>query len=261
MKRLINRRTAMTMGALGIVASLSSAAKADWPFQRRYGMFLIHADFAPHGYLQLFDELVQLREKVATQLNLQLSDEQIDVYLFSNKAVYQNYMRRYFPSVSPRRAMFIKSNSPGNVFAYASRDIAIDLRHETTHAILHATLPMVPLWLDEGLAEYFEVPTEQRANGNSHLSTTRRELKWKRPTPLPRLERMTTLQEMGGDEYREAWSWVHFMLHGPEPAQLALREYLESISRHEPPLPLSQSLSTRFRSPERALAQHFQGVK
>ena len=32
-----------------------------------------------------------------------------------------------------------------------------DLRHEATHALLHVAVGDLPLWLDEGLAEYFEV--------------------------------------------------------------------------------------------------------
>jgi hypothetical protein len=43
------------------------------------------------------------------------------------------------------------------VFAYRGEDFETDLRHECTHALLNAALPVVPLWLDEGLAEYFEV--------------------------------------------------------------------------------------------------------
>lgn len=256
----IDRRTAIRLGAMaafGVTGCFAPAAHAAWPFRRQYGMFIVHADFLPNRYLRLFEELVGLRLEVARQLNISPCNEQIDVYLFSTKAVYEDYMRRYFPSVSPRRAMFIKSNSPGNVFAYVSKDIDVDLRHETTHAVLHASLPMVPLWLDEGLAEYFEVPATRRANGNPYAASTRRELTWKRPTPLPELERLTTLQEMGSVEYREAWSWVHFMLHGPEPARAALREYLNCVQRHEPPTPLSQSLAAKLRSPEYALAAHF----
>ena len=256
----MNRRKAISLGVAGILGLsgwFAPSAHAAWPFRKQYGMFIVHADFAPDGYLPLFEELVGLRDEVANRLGITPCNEQIDVYLFSSKPVYENYMSRYFPGVSPRRAMFIKSNSPGNVFAYASRDIATDLRHETTHALLHASLPMVPLWLDEGLAEYFEVPAAQRERGNPYARSTRRELTWKRPTPLAQLERMTKLQQMGSSEYREAWSWVHFMLHGPEPARVALHDYFESVQRHEPPMPLSQSLGTKLRSPEHALATHF----
>ena len=44
------------------------------------------------------------------------------------------------------------------VYTYWGDRIQQDLRHELTHALLHSVLKDVPLWLDEGLAEYFEMP-------------------------------------------------------------------------------------------------------
>ena len=44
------------------------------------------------------------------------------------------------------------------VYTYWGDRIQQDLRHELTHALLHSVLKDVPLWLDEGLAEYFELP-------------------------------------------------------------------------------------------------------
>ena len=54
------------------------------------------------------------------------------------------------------------------VFAYEGDEFEVDLRHECTHALLNAALPVTPLWLDEGLAEYFEVEAGQRAAGHPH---------------------------------------------------------------------------------------------
>ncbi len=142
--------------------------------------------------------------------------------------------------------MFIKSNSPGNVFAYVSPEFDVDLRHESTHAVLHAMLPMVPLWLDEGLAEYFEMPASQRASANPHLKQVCRSVRWRRPPELSRLEQLTSIDQMGIDEYRQAWSWVHFMLHGPSWARQILIDYFRSIERHELPPPLSESLARSY---------------
>ena len=44
------------------------------------------------------------------------------------------------------------------VYAQGGDRLADDLRHEMTHAYLHSVVPDVPLWLDEGLAKYFELP-------------------------------------------------------------------------------------------------------
>ncbi|GIT30210.1 MAG: hypothetical protein Ct9H300mP1_22560 [Planctomycetaceae bacterium] len=46
-----------------------------------------------------------------------------------------------------------------------------DLRHEFTHGVLHSSLKRVPLWLDEGLAEYFEVVGPKPGGVNTEYPT------------------------------------------------------------------------------------------
>ena len=232
-------------------------AAAQWPYTTSKQHFAFHADFPLDPNQAILEELVAIETTLCDRLGLPKSDERIDVYLFADRVIYESYMKRYFPDVIPRRAMFIKSNSPGNVFAYISPEFDVDLRHESTHALLHKRLPMVPLWLDEGLAEYFEVPAPDRERGNPYLATTRRRLHWQRPPPLEQLESFTRISQMGPEEYRHAWSWVHFMLHGPPDAQQALQDYFASILRHEPPPPLSVLLSQRLPDPDKAYVDHF----
>ena len=96
--------------------------------------------------------------------------ETVHFFLFQAKGTYQSYMKQYFPRVPYRRALFIKARGPGMVFAYQGNDFEIDVRHECTHALLHTWLPHVPLWLDEGMAEYFEVPRDKRVRQNPHYA-------------------------------------------------------------------------------------------
>ncbi len=236
---------------------LASSVQADWPYQATRDCFTFHADFPLDPNQRLMGDLAQIKEELCATLRLPDQGESIDVYLFGDRATYELYLKRYFAGVTPRRAMFIKSNSPGNVFAYVSPEFDIDLRHEATHALLHARLPMVPLWLDEGLAEYFEVAATARAREHPYLKAVRRRTNWQRPPSLERLESFTHIGQMGPDEYRDAWSWVHFMLHGPPEAQQALRHYFAQVARHEPPTPLSVALANCFESPQRAYAGHF----
>ncbi len=195
--------------------------------------------------------------RISRTLQLAEQTDPIDVYLFRDQQVYQQYMRRYFPQVTAHRAMFIKTNSPGNVFAFLSPEFAVDLRHECTHAILHAKLPLVPLWLDEGLAEYFEVPAAERAFDHPHLAAIRRGLLWRRVPSVKRLESLTSLAQMDVTEYREAWAWVHFMLHGPPVAKQQLLFLLSELSRHVPPPPLSGLLADHVAGVEKQFVQHF----
>jgi hypothetical protein len=224
------------------------------------GPFRVHADYPLDGHRVLLSQLENLRKDVTAELALPPVTEMIDVYLFRDQQVYQQYMRRYFPGVVARRAMFIKSNSPGNVFAFNSPELAVDIRHECTHAVLHSALPQVPLWLDEGLAEYFEQAPEDRRGGHEHFRSVRRAARfnpWKRPRPLAALEALKDLDEMGADEYRDAWAWVHFMLHANPEGRVELQAYLAELAVGRTPRPLSERLSADFDELDALFAAHF----
>jgi hypothetical protein len=116
---------------------------------------------------------------------------------------------------------------------------------------------MVPLWLDEGLAEYFELAEDQRAFDHPHLSSLRWNLRLGIMPSLESLEERQELSEMGSMEYRYSWAWAHFMLHGPVAAHHALVGYLRDISLRRPPGRLSERLSHDVPEIERQLVQHF----
>jgi hypothetical protein len=144
------------------------------------------------------------------------------------------------------------------VFAHQNTDFEVDIRHESTHALLHASLPMVPLWLDEGLAEYFEVPADQRLFEHSHLAKVRWAARFGQIPSLEGLEEIRSLRQMGQAQYRSSWAWVHFMLHGPPEARRQLLDFLADIQAHVPPGRLSQRLHGRIPALERQFAEHFQ---
>jgi hypothetical protein len=247
--------------SLLMLAFACSPAAAQWPHRMQTGSFNIHADFPLAQLHPLFTELATLQAEIQRRLHVGPSVEPIDVYLFASRDNYRQYMRYYFPGVGIREAMFVKSNSPGNVFTHAGPNLQVDLRHECTHAILHSMLPMVPLWLDEGLAEYFEVPAEQRAFDNPYLATVRRNALIRLAPSMRRLESLGDLSEMGPKEYRDAWAWVHFMMHGPEPAQIALLEYFDDLENHRPPTVLSERLEQNLNDPPREFVSHFRKWK
>ena len=153
--------------------------------------------------------------------------------------------------------MFVKGGGAGTVYAFRGPELAVDVRHESTHGLLHAMLPMVPLWLDEGLAEYFEAPADRRAVGNPHQDALRWNLRLGRPPRLPRLESRHDLSEMSAGDYRDAWAWVHFMLHGPPEARDELVRFLADIRDGAAPGQLSTRLEARLPGVEKRLAEHF----
>jgi hypothetical protein len=116
---------------------------------------------------------------------------------------------------------------------------------------------MVPLWLDEGVAEYFEEPPTQRPHNRTHLRRIRWEARWGRAPAIASLERLSSMEQMRASHYRDAWSWVHFMLNGPPEANQELRAYLSDIADHRPPGSLGDRLNRRIPDLQLAYLRHF----
>jgi hypothetical protein len=238
---------------------VDASAQHRWPAERQAGQFLCHADFPLEPRQRLLDELVELQRDVCTLLGAEPPREYIHLFLFQDKNTYQSYLQRHFPRVPYRRALFIKARGPGMVFAYEGAEFEIDVRHECTHALLHAWLPGdIPLWLDEGLAEYFEVKRGQRASQNPHHELVRIANEIGQPPRLEALESLKTLEEMGRDEYRGAWAFVHFLLRGPRPAREELLAYLRDLHAEAEPGALSHRLRRRLPDFDRQFAAHFE---
>jgi hypothetical protein len=236
-----------------------AANEVKWTDTRQVGPFIFHATFPLASYERLFADLPELQVELTRTLGVPPAKDPIYVYLFSDEAQYRAYKDRHFPRVPFRPALFILEGGSPGVYTYRKPDLEIDVRHECTHALLHASLPEVPLWLDEGLAKYFEVPASQRAFDHPYFE----DLKWKWSLRLgmvrtiESLEKRTDLTEMDAADYRFSWAWVHFMLHGPEPAHRALVEYLDCDQHYA----VTEKLSTRVAEvvphPADQMVQHF----
>ncbi|OYW14949.1 MAG: hypothetical protein B7Z55_15370, partial [Planctomycetales bacterium 12-60-4] len=199
------------MRLLGIVAVLLSGFAAapavadEWVDEQQHGSFIFHADFPLKDVTSVVEGLGELQKDIEATLGLKCGEREIHIHLFRTRWGYAQYIRRNVPEGAGRPALFVAGNDVGRVYAYRHRDLDVDLRHETTHALLHNALPYVPLWLDEGLAEYFEMPVNRRFDGSPH----RRSLQWAirfgwKPN-LAALEGNHTLSEMDGNDYRDAW--------------------------------------------------------
>ena len=125
----------------------------------------------------------------------------------------------------------------------------------------NASLKTIPLWLDEGVAGYFEVAPDQRAFDNRHLSSVRWNV-WLGMIPrIEDLEKCTDIGKIGKVGYRDSWAWMHFMLHGPAEAHEELVHYLHDLNAQNTNSPLSQRLERRIPSLQQSFATHFKKWK
>lgn len=217
----------------------------------RVGPYVFHTDFKLDTREPLFRELETLPDQIEAELRVPTGGSLIRVFLYEHEAQYHAFLKAKDPKLPLRSAYFFAEPARGlgqppdlHVYTWAGPRLKTDLRHELTHALLHGTLKGVPLWLDEGLAGFFEQPPGNDGVNPSHLDALRT------PDPvhggafrgdLARLEKMSTVNQMGRPEYQEAWAWVHFMLRDAK-ARPVLLDYLQSLRVSANPGPLQPKL-------------------
>lgn len=183
---------------------------------------------------QIIQPLKQVQEDLHSALAIAKPSRKIQIVLFHSPSEYRRYLSSRIPQAAGRRALFYKFGDVYQIYASRSRFLMTDLRHEFTHAVLHQALPYVPLWIDEGLAEYMEDSAAARQK-----STRLAAVKWKARTgwrpDFRRLENLPDAADMDGDDYRDSWACIHYLLHESEATRSFLREYLQAISAGEAP--------------------------
>jgi hypothetical protein len=226
------------------------------------GQLVFHSDFELPADHRLVRELVQEREDICNALGMSCSNEPIEVYLFADADRYKEYLVRNFPSVPSRRAFFLETDTRLAVYAHWSDRVAEDLRHEVAHGYLHSVMPGLPLWVDEGLAEYFEVPRAMGGLNQPHvalLSDMAEQDGWQ--PNLKRLETLTDAAQMDQRDYAESWAWVYFILHSPPERREILTSYLADVRAKGSGEPLSARLAAMHVEPERPLTQYLATLK
>jgi hypothetical protein len=234
----------------------------------RRGNYVFYHDFELDPADPLFTELEALPEQIARELRLPPTPTVIQVFLFDNQERYERYMfapksgrYRHLPS---RRAYFIAEPRLGGtgddlkVFTWVGDHLRTDLRHELTHALLHGVLKDVPLWLDEGLAGFFELPPANDGVNPHHLEILRR---GPFQPDLARLEKLDQVKQMEKPEYREAWAWVHLLLRGDPATRKVLHDYLQSLRTTANPGSLWTQLQDVHPDPNQVLADHLESLE
>jgi len=218
---------------------------------------VFYSDFPLASHHRLLEELLAERGDLCGQLALPVSNEPIHIYLFETAQRFEAFMRLRHPNYPQRRAFFLETDTRLEVYAQWGDRVAEDLRHEVAHGYLHSVVPSLPMWLDEGLAEYFEVPRGSHGLNRDHLNQLAERLAHGRWQPnLVRLEGLDPAVDMGSGDYAESWAWVHFLLETCPEHRDWLRDHLRQLRERGSVAPLSAHLNRMFNRPEEALVAH-----
>lgn len=247
----------------GVVPASATSAAPGKKATRR-GHYVYYSDFDLDPADPLLAELDALPDQVFGELGLPPTTRVVQVYLFETRERYERYLAvRYKGTLTPRPAYFVADPPPFGgpdelkVFTWMGDRLRADLRHELTHALLHGVLRDVPLWLDEGLAGFYELPPDQDGMNTAHLDLLRR---GPFQPNLARLEELRDVRQMERPEYREAWAWVHLMLRGGPAGRQVLRDYLQVLRTKKDAGLLLPRLAAVYPDPDQALADHLAGV-
>jgi len=241
------------------MAPRSAHGAEQWAVSERHGNIEIFSQFHVDRH-QLLRELHDVESDVRQLLGLPETADTIQLILFHSRQQYLQHLEAHLPHSKSRRALYYKNGSTGQIYVVRSRELMTDVRHEYTHALLHQHLRFLPLWLDEGLAEYYE-----RREAEQLVTARAKGLKWKARfgwrASLTELESLENSLEMTADDYANSWAIVCYLIHRSPGSRQLLRTYVQTIHRGEAPgrfsrfaardLPdLEMDLNSYFRKPE-----------
>jgi hypothetical protein len=178
----------------------------------------------------------------------------VEIYVLDNRDAFSHFLKFYYPELPPRRAFFLAQGSQRVVYTYSNPRLEEDLRHEATHALLRGAYGDLPLWLDEGLAEYFENDVTDAKSEKKRLELLTEDLALGWAPDLLRLEGLNDIRQMSPRDYREAWAWSHLMLRGAPGDFGQLQDYLNGLRAHRDQPKISARLVKTGPSSVRLLA-------
>jgi hypothetical protein len=170
------------------------------------------------------------------------------VLVFGSEEGYQDYMEF---SLGGRQEHTLGVYSPwhGQMTLYEEGDAEETLRvlaHEGFHQALHRTAPQVPIWLNEGLAEYVGAAKVEQGKvvDRSGLQPGRlRDLRqgirfgWE-SVPFAQLMNQPKSEFYGRHtpfKYAQAWSMIHFFMNDADRGRPLFQAYLSRILDGERP--------------------------
>lgn len=246
----------LILGLLTIVGSAGCATLGGDPgqplvptrYQTRTGPYAVFSNFPIPADAPAIRSLQSLENDIASNLGVRVNADEppVEVYILNDRQSFSHFLKFYYPELPPRRAFFLAQGTQRVVFTFMGERLEEDLRHEATHALLNVAYGDLPLWLDEGLAEYFESPETAHGLNAEHLGRLPRDLADGWQPDLARLETLKSVRQMTPRDYRESWAWIHYCLNGSGPGKAVLLSYLADLHAN----PGAPPLSTRLRQGE-----------
>lgn len=245
------------MVLLGWVAAASSAAAQSLKLTNyTHGSYAVHtnlaradADLFARHMNRIYDEYVRRFRQAQFAAT---AVDAMDLYLFETQADYEAYLGGRGISARNTGGMFFVTRELRGLATFvADRPVSetnATLQHEGFHQFAFAHIgPRLPIWVNEGIAQYFEDGILLGKAFHLNIANARRvlivrdALARQQEIPFPQLLEMTDEQWAGnvrsnasraGLQYAQSWSMVLFLIAGDGGKyQKAFNEYLKLVGQ------------------------------
>jgi Protein of unknown function (DUF1570) len=232
-------------------------------YQTRTGPYAVFTGVPVAADAPAIRHLQSLDRQLEATLSMRIDpgDNPIEVYVLNDRKAFTHFLTFYYPELPPRRAFFLAQGSRRVVYTFLGERLEEDLRHEATHALLHVAVGEIPLWLDEGLAEYFERPDDHGGVNTEHLSRLPKDREDGWIPDMARLESLKDVRQMSPRDYREAWGWVHYLLNNSPESKAVLLGYLADLRSTPDTAPLSKRVLEAEGDSSRRMLAHLERIR
>ncbi len=200
-----------------------------WPRQWKVGQFEIHTTVLDPKIEVLAQQLLGLSKQIESTLLVPVDPSDVQLVVLQDQAEFELYLKTHFPNLPTRRALYYHKRGLGVVLTYMHEEWLTDARHECTHALLHQSNVKLPLWLDEGIAEYFETPIRDPHLHPDHLNAVQAQIRYGQIVDLDSLEQANHVY-LEAKDYRDAWSVVNMLIHHSPETHQALTQYISDLT-------------------------------
>ncbi len=275
MKPYVPCLTALLLTALILPAVAAPAAalprKDDW-VELRTPSFTLFTNAGESYTRRIAADLERLRDalsQLAPGVALS-SPTPTYIFVFRNATSFQPYLRTYAGRPMESGGYFLSTQLANYVAINGDRraDGTSIIYHEYLHYVLRNQFASLPLWLHEGLAEYystFKVVGDQAKIGLPILE----HVTWLRKNPLIPLASLFAVEEDSkeynensrrGAFYAESWALVHYLISGNPERRRQASEYLRLAQAGAPPAKIfEQAFGAGPATLERELSNYVKG--
>ena len=195
---------------------------------------------------QTLSAIRQIHDRYRQDLGLDLhGTAEVNLYLFTEQANFVRWMEERGAISNPNYAgVFLPATNEVAVWRWSPNDdnVAQTILHESSHVLLHQLSPASPVWLHEGLAQYFQT-LKVHSNGRAVITALpdaeKRIQTWVDNQQLITLRQYLSLDdqawrkmahELNAIPYTVAWGTTAFLMSKPV-GRSTLRQLLQDLEK------------------------------